>query len=137
MSDLNEKELEMHLRKVIGNKIQKARLAADLTQEDVAEKAGISAQHLSSLETGYRRIHVTTLYRIAEAIGISLSHLFKIDEDSGSDEIIDDNLTNLIHEWDKKNRKKDATILLREFRQLTPEELRQLIETVKTLKKDK
>ena len=61
--------------------------------------------------------------------------MLKYGDDTDEIKVIDKNIEYLLHEWEEDNRKQDVAILLREFRQLTPEELRQLVETVKTFKK--
>lgn len=129
------KEYKFTLNEIIGQKIRNARISAGLTLDELSKMTGISAAQLSSLETGYRRANIDTLYAIAKAIGIDVSNLLKYGDDTDEIKVIDKNIEYLLHEWEEDNRKQDVAILLREFRQLTPEELRQLVETVKTFKK--
>lgn len=55
-----------------GESLRRHRLAADLTQEALAERAGISPQAVGALERGDRRFpHQHTVDRLAEALALS------------------------------------------------------------------
>jgi|LSQX01.2.fsa_nt_gb transcriptional regulator with XRE-family HTH domain len=128
------KNIVPDIHKKIGKKIKKARNAAGLSLEDVSKKTGISVSHLSSLESGHRRLHIDALYAIAEAIGVNVADLLEYD-DFDKSKIVDKHIASLLHDWGGNDRKKEAAILLREFRNLTSDEIHMLIETVKTFKK--
>lgn len=66
---LNEEKQALHL---LGARLQKLRKAGHLTQEQVGEAAGISAQYLSDIERGRRNPPFLMLRRIASAMGSSL-----------------------------------------------------------------
>jgi transcriptional regulator with XRE-family HTH domain len=54
-----------------GELLRRYRTAARLTQEELAERAGLSARGVSDLERGIRRIpHSDTTRRLAEALGL-------------------------------------------------------------------
>ncbi len=59
----------------IGQKIQKYRLQMNLTQEQVAEYAGISQKHLSRIEQGYHCPRFDMIIRIAEVLNITIDAL--------------------------------------------------------------
>ncbi len=59
----------------IGQKIKELRISKKLTQKDVADDAGISYQHLSTLERGNFTPHVSTLLKIAKALNVPLKSL--------------------------------------------------------------
>lgn len=61
--------------KAIGKRIKIARIRANLTQETVAEKIGITPQHVSNIETGNSSVSLTTLVAIANLLGISIDEL--------------------------------------------------------------
>ncbi|HEV2748309.1 MAG TPA: helix-turn-helix transcriptional regulator [Allosphingosinicella sp.] len=60
---------------------QRARLRkeAGLTQEQLAERCGLSQQYLSKLERGRRNPIVVTLYELATALGVSHVELVRPD----------------------------------------------------------
>lgn len=64
----------------IANIIRNARLAAGLTQKELATKIGESQQHLDKIEHGQRVLSLPTAIRIAQVIGISLDELTKEEE---------------------------------------------------------
>jgi len=59
----------------IGRRIQELRTARAFTQEELAERAGISVSFVSMIERAERIPHVVTLGALAEALGVSLSDL--------------------------------------------------------------
>lgn len=67
----------MDTNKLLGRAIKMSRVGADLTQGELAEKAGISVSYLSLLERGKRDPSVSTVCKIAEALEIPPSRLFR------------------------------------------------------------
>ena len=49
---------------VIGSNIKKARMREGVTQEDLAERIGVTSQHLSDLEQGLAGTSISTLMKI-------------------------------------------------------------------------
>ena len=56
----------------IGGELKQARLAAALTQEQVANLAGISRPRYRDVETGVAAARTTTLINIARALGLEI-----------------------------------------------------------------
>ena len=61
--------------KALGRRIKEARTAAEITQEALAEMAGISLPHVSNIETGNTKVSLPTLVKIANALTVSLDPL--------------------------------------------------------------
>ena len=61
----------MDMRKLVGRNAARIRKERGLTQEQLAERSGLSQQYLSGLEQGRRNPTIVTLYEIAEALGVS------------------------------------------------------------------
>ena len=57
--------------KAIGKRIKIARIKADLTQERLAERIGISPTHLCNIETGTTRVSLSTIISIANALSVT------------------------------------------------------------------
>ncbi len=72
----------MDMRKLVGRNFARLRQEKRLTQEQVAERSGLSQQYLSDLERGRRNPTVITLYELAEALGVSHVELVSTDEKS-------------------------------------------------------
>lgn len=53
------------------------RRSKDMTQEQLAEEAGIDRVALANIETGKRRPTLTTVYKISAALNIELKEIFK------------------------------------------------------------
>ena len=52
------------------------RASLDLTQEQIADKTGISRQHYNRIENNPYSANVSTLDRIAVALGITVNDIF-------------------------------------------------------------
>lgn len=60
------------LPKVLGRKIQKARKASGLTQEELADKVGVSRAYMGYIEQGRNVPSVEILSKIARVLRISI-----------------------------------------------------------------
>lgn len=61
----------------MGFKIKERREALRMTQEELAQKSGVSRQTISSIETGkYENVLVGTLAAIATALGTTVDKIF-------------------------------------------------------------
>ena len=68
--------------KTIGVRIKKARLARNINQADLADRAGISVSHMSHIENGTANFGIDILIRILEALQISADDLLRPDTPS-------------------------------------------------------
>ena len=84
----------------LGERIKALRKRANLTQEQLAEEAGVSVNFIGNVERGESAASVKTLRRIAKALGVSLKELFDF-SDEDANEIIDEIITLLkTRKWD-------------------------------------
>lgn len=60
-------------RAAFGERLRTARQTAGLTQEELAERAGIDRPAVSEIERGLRDARLSTLLRIESALGAELS----------------------------------------------------------------
>lgn len=59
----------------LGNAIRQARIANDLTQEELAEIIGITPTHLKHIESEHRKPSVDVLFKFASCLHLSLDSL--------------------------------------------------------------
>ena len=59
----------------IGQRIRKFRKANNLSQEQLAEKIGISVTHLSHIETGNTKLSLQVLVNIADCLSVHTDEL--------------------------------------------------------------
>lgn len=59
----------------IGQRIRKFRKALNLSQEELAEKVGISVTHMSHIETGNTKLSLPVLVDIAKALSVQTDEL--------------------------------------------------------------
>lgn len=63
------------LYKKLGERIEELRKKKGITQEELAEKSGLHRAYFWDIENG-RNISIKTAYKIARALGVTLSQLF-------------------------------------------------------------
>lgn len=69
----------------IGSSIRKNRQEKGLTQEELAEAAGLSLKMVQKIEAGQKGFRMETIIRIAETLGVSLGSLTDMHrEDEGT-----------------------------------------------------
>jgi len=64
--------------RAFGRRVKVLRVGADLTQEQLAELAGLSRQYLGLLERGEQSIDLLRLRRLANALGVDLGALLDV-----------------------------------------------------------
>jgi transcriptional regulator with XRE-family HTH domain len=61
----------------VGRKIQKFRSLQSMTQQELAERSGLSVPFVSQIETGNRKASLDTYQKLAAGFGIELWELFR------------------------------------------------------------
>jgi transcriptional regulator with XRE-family HTH domain len=67
----------MQARKRVGVNVQRLRRAAELSQEELGDRADVHQTYLSQLEGGKRNPSVDVLERIARALKVDIAELFR------------------------------------------------------------
>ena len=62
-------------QKLFASNMRRVRLEKELTQEKVAEAAGLHPNYISSVERGERNISICNIERIAIALGVGMEAL--------------------------------------------------------------
>ena len=65
----------MDMRKLIGDNVKRARIAAGMTQEELAEKVGISSRYFQSIEAGTRWPSIGVLVQLRNSLGCAWADL--------------------------------------------------------------
>ncbi len=65
------------IRERFGYAVKVRRDELGLTQEDLADKAGIHRTYLSDVERGARNLSLVNIERLAAALSVSVSRLFE------------------------------------------------------------
>ena len=63
--------LRMDMRKLVGENCARIRKERGFTQEQLAERSGLTQQYLSGLERGQRNPTIVTIYELSQALGVS------------------------------------------------------------------
>lgn len=59
-----------------GDAVRKTRTAAGLTQEALADRAGLDRSYIGGVERGERNPTLSVIVKIAEGLGVTLAELF-------------------------------------------------------------
>lgn len=63
------------LAKKIGDEVRRRRLAAAMSQEDLADKSDLHANHIGVIERGFVNTTVDALSRVAAGLGATMSEM--------------------------------------------------------------
>lgn len=63
-------------RGLLGNTIRQARIDKSLSQEELAERIGVTPTHIKHMESGHRQPSINVLYLLVKELNISLDNLF-------------------------------------------------------------
>ncbi len=67
----------------VGERVRELRQARGMSLRELAKASRLSANALSMIERGLSSPSVSTLYRVAEALGVGISSLFQVEEKRG------------------------------------------------------
>jgi transcriptional regulator with XRE-family HTH domain len=125
--------MDKELAKSIGAAAREARKSLELTQEDAAEKIGVSAEFYARIERGNALPSVPTFARIAAALGVSADTLLGLRPPDVSERVSDDQPA-----WAAASPPSDSPEirrLLRRLRKASPATLRLVTMLVKELER--
>ncbi len=62
---------------MVGDNVKRQRIAAKITQAELANRVGVDRAYISGLEQGQRNITVISLWRVAEALDVPIKLFFE------------------------------------------------------------
>lgn len=63
-------------KKILGDAVRKARVRINMSQEQLAESAGLDRTYIGGVERGERNPSLISLKKIADGLGLKLAELF-------------------------------------------------------------
>ena len=106
------------MQKQVGHRIRELREARGLTQEHLAEKAGINGKYFGAIERGEVNLTLSSIEKICRTLDVPPGNLFQ-DQDAGkrtdSEEILR-LVKSIIKQGDKGKAKRLRVFLERVFR---------------------
>jgi transcriptional regulator with XRE-family HTH domain len=60
----------MDIRRILGENVRRHRMAAGLSQEELAARIGVDQGYVSKLEIGLRNPTVVTIWHVAKALSV-------------------------------------------------------------------
>lgn len=63
-------------------RVKELRTAKNLTQKDLADKAGVSRQTINYLEQGKYLPSLPLAFKLAKLLGVSVENLFELDDET-------------------------------------------------------
>lgn len=78
-----------NIAKALGQRMRNQRIKLGLSQEKLAEKAGVHPTYIGQLERGEKNVSVENVEKISKALNVSLSTLFELlgGDDSVSNDV--------------------------------------------------
>ena len=70
-------------KQVLAENLRRLRTEAGLSQEALADRAGLHRTYVSSVEGGHRNVTLENIFALAEALGTTPSHLVRLPAESG------------------------------------------------------
>jgi transcriptional regulator with XRE-family HTH domain len=70
-----------NIKLLFGKRLRQLRRQADFTQEQLAERIGVSVEFVSNMERGINAPSFETLERLAGSLKLKVSELFEFNED--------------------------------------------------------
>ncbi|MFQ5456648.1 MAG: helix-turn-helix domain-containing protein [Nitrospirota bacterium] len=70
--------MNREIQKKIGKRIRSLRKVHNLTQKELAERAGISYKYVGEIERGEKNFSVSILYGLARGLGISMDRILEV-----------------------------------------------------------
>jgi transcriptional regulator with XRE-family HTH domain len=69
----------MRTQELLGRRVRELRKRRELTQEELAEKAGLDVKFVGSIERGTENPSVQTIQKLAHALSIKVYQIFEFD----------------------------------------------------------
>ena len=92
------------ITKFVGKRIREIRKKIGLTQEEVAEKAGMDFTSIGAAERGVRNLSLKSLHRVAQALEVPIEEIVCLPKKEEKD-LTTEELTALIKGLDKSKLK--------------------------------
>ena len=73
------KEMSKNILKKFGNRVREERIKQKLSQEELAEKAGVHRTYIGMVERAEKNITLQNIEKIAKALNISIDKLMKLE----------------------------------------------------------
>lgn len=68
----------MDIKLLVGKRVRELRNSIGISQEELADLAGLDRTYITSVERGKRNISIVNIEKLAKALKVSLSEFFNI-----------------------------------------------------------
>ena len=92
----------MNVKTLLGKRIKSLRQSRRMTQEELAEKMGISAKYLSSIERGQENPTLDTMIKLSDSLRIELEEVFTVSHEVSDPKLLRKSLDHLLKEADQE-----------------------------------
>ena len=117
--------------KLIGEKIKNIRSEKKITQEELAEIVGLSVGYISNIETAKKKVSLTTIIKISNALDISLNNLLLGSQVTFSNNELTYEFNLLIHDCNRYEKQlileaaKSEKVALKKHKELIAHEVKE------------
>ncbi|MBU4492071.1 MAG: helix-turn-helix transcriptional regulator [Euryarchaeota archaeon] len=81
---MNSQTIHRRIRNIIASRVKTLRISKGLTQENLAEAAGLNYTHIGRIEGGNRLPSLVTLWKLADALHVNPYELLVPEETAGA-----------------------------------------------------
>jgi len=81
VEERRDRDLDTRRREIFGRRVRELRRAAGYSQDTFAHRARLDRSVVGYIERGTREVGVTTLWWLADALGVPIADLFDFSED--------------------------------------------------------
>ncbi len=69
--------MSVDVRKMVGENVKRVRVAAGITQSELAARMGVDRAYVSGLEQGQRNATIVSLWHVAQALNAAIREFFE------------------------------------------------------------
>ncbi|HXF92475.1 MAG TPA: helix-turn-helix transcriptional regulator [Nitrospiraceae bacterium] len=92
----------MGIKRAVGQRIKTVRQRMGLTQDQLAERVGLSPKYISGIERGVENPTMDTLIRLAKMLEVEPYDLFLFGESEESEKVLRKSIEKMIREADRE-----------------------------------
>ena len=96
----------------LARRVKSLRKGMALTQEQLAEKASVSIQHVGEIERGKGNPTLASLYQLAQALGVTVQELLDVDADTPDEHELTEKVMALLTQSGELQRRKALRLLI-------------------------
>lgn len=95
------------IKKALGLRVRELRTKQEISQEELADRAGLHWTYVGGVERGEKNVTLETMFKLSQGLGIDVTDLFafaKQKPQAGENKVFTAEIYNLVKNLEPKNR---------------------------------